>query len=277
MYTLNCNGQLLPIRSALVMGIINATPDSFFAGSRQRSVDAMLKEAERMLSAGASILDVGGQSTRPGSERVDASKELARVIDGIAAIHERFPEAILSVDTFYAAVAEEAVAAGVSLINDISAGAIDPLLVPLVARMKLPYVLMHMQGEPKTMATDPHYDAITTEVLDFFINKIAELRAMGIQDIIVDPGFGFGKTIQHNFRLLRDLSVFRILGCPVMAGLSRKSTIYKTLGISADDALNGTTVMNTMALMNGASILRVHDVKEAMEAVRLVEACQLAQ
>jgi dihydropteroate synthase len=273
MFTLNCKGELLVINKPLVMGIINATPDSFYESSRRTGVDGILEQAEQMLNEGADILDIGGQSTRPGSERVTAEEELKRVIKGIEAIHKKFPRVIISVDTFYSLVAKEAVASGASIINDISAGSIDAELIPLVASLQVPYVLMHIKGTPQTMLQQSQYENVTKEVLDFLIFKTDELRKAGIHDIIVDPGFGFGKNSAHNFELLRNLSVFKMLECPILLGISRKSTVYKTLGVTAGEALNGTTVLNTIGLMNGANILRVHDVKEAKEAVQLVTAC----
>ncbi len=276
MFTLNCKGRLLIVDKPLVMGIINITPDSFFAGSRHEGTDAVFRQAEQMLKDGATILDIGGQSTRPGSEKLSAENELKRVIDPIHAIHQNFPEAFISIDTYYSLVAKEAIAAGASIVNDISAGTMDEKMIETVAALKVPYVLMHMQGTPQTMQQDPQYENVLKELLDFFTRKKDELHKAGITDIIIDPGFGFGKTIAHNFILLRNLSVFKMLDCPLLLGISRKSTIYKTLGISATEALNGTTVLNTMGLMNGASILRVHDVKEAAEAVKLFDASGLA-
>ncbi len=270
MFTLNCNGRLLVIDKPLIMGIINTTPDSFYEASRQRSVDAILNRAEKMIRDGAAILDLGGQSTRPGSSIVDADEELKRVLPGIEAIDKHFPEIFISVDTYYAAVALEAVKAGAALINDVSAGKMDKNMIPVVASLHVPYVLMHMQGKPQDMQQSPNYEDVTKEVLDFFITGIGELQRSGITDIIIDPGFGFGKTIVHNFELLRNLPVFKITQKPLLLGISRKSTIYKILSTTADDALNGTTVLNTIGLLNGASIIRVHDVKEAKEAIKLV-------
>ncbi|MGK2864211.1 MAG: dihydropteroate synthase [Chitinophagaceae bacterium] len=270
MFTLNCNGRLLVIDKPLIMGIINITPDSFYKASRQRSVDAILNRAEKMIRDGAAILDLGGQSTRPGSSIVHADEELKRVLPGIEAINKNFPEIFISVDTYYAAVALEAVKAGAALINDVSAGKMDKNMIPVVASLHVPYVLMHMQGKPQDMQQSPNYQDVTKEVLDFFITGIGELQRSGIRDIIIDPGFGFGKTIAHNFELLRNLPVFKITQKPLLLGISRKSTIYKTLNTTADDALNGTTVLNTIGLLNGASIIRVHDVKEAKEAIKLV-------
>lgn len=272
MFTLNCNGRLLVANEPLVMGIINTTPDSFYQGSRFTGTNAVLQQAEKMLREGADILDIGGQSTRPGSILISSEEELQRVIEPIEAIHRQFPEAIISVDTFYSVVAKEAVAAGASVINDISAGSMDELLIATVAALRVPYVLMHMKGTPGTMQSNPQYEDVTKEVLDFFIHRVPALRQAGMKDIIIDPGFGFGKTIQHNFELLRHLAVFNMLNCPLMLGISRKSTIYKTLGIEAEHALNGTTVLNTAGLLHGAGILRVHDVKEAREAIKLVSA-----
>lgn len=275
MFTLNCKGHLLPVDQPLVMGIINATPDSFYAASRRQGNDDILRQAERMIREGADILDIGGQSTRPGSEPVSVEEELARVIGPVTAIRKAFPDMVISIDSYYSKVVTEAVGAGASMVNDISAGSMDNELLPAVASLDVPYVLMHMQGQPATMQHEPFYDDVIKEVLDFFISKTAELRQLGIKDIIIDPGFGFGKTIRHNFTLLKHLSVFSMLECPLMLGISRKSTIYKTLGVPVDEALNGTTVLNTIGLVNGASILRVHDVKEAKEAVRLFESYRL--
>jgi len=272
MFTMNCNGRMLVWEKPLIMGIINSTPDSFYQGSRFSGTDAVLAQAEKMLEEGADIIDIGGQSTRPGSTLLTATEELQRVIESVEAIHNRFPEAFISIDTFYALVAKETVAAGASIINDISAGSMNETMISMVASLNVPYVLMHMKGTPETMQQSAHYENVTREVLDFFIHKIPFLRNAGIKDIIVDPGFGFGKTVVHNFELLRNLSAFKIFDCPILLGLSRKSTIYKTLGTDASQALNGTTVLNTIGFENGANILRVHDVKEAREVVTLLEA-----
>ncbi|MGN6163345.1 MAG: dihydropteroate synthase [Flavisolibacter sp.] len=273
MFTLNCKGRLLVIDKAIAMGIINTTPDSFYQGSRTGQRDDILFRAEKMLKEGATILDIGGQSTRPGSEQVDAAAELKRVIPAIEAIAKRFPDAIISVDTFYASVLREAVAAGASIANDVSAGSIDGELIPAVAELKIPYVLMHMKGHPQSMQINPTYQDVVTEVFDSINFKIAKLITDGVNDIIIDPGFGFGKTFQHNFQLLKSLSYFQQLQKPLMVGLSRKATVYKTLQTTAEQALNGSTVLHTIALLNGANILRVHDVKEAMEAIKLVTEC----
>ena len=274
MFSINCKGRLISLEEPIVMGIINTTPDSFYAGSRHGAIDDFLKTAEGMLKDGAAILDIGGQSTRPGSSRVEADEELQRVLPPLEALLKHFPDVVVSVDTFYAKVAQYTVEAGASIINDVSAGTIDPELLPLVARLQVPYVLMHMQGDPQTMQENPTYENVVTEVFDALSFKMRELERMGIKDIIIDPGFGFGKTIAHNFQLLAHLSYFEQLGRPLLIGLSRKGTIYKTLDIKAEDSLNGTTVLNTISLLNGARILRVHDVKEAVQAVRLCAAYQ---
>ena len=272
MFTLNCKGRLLLIDKPIVMGIINATPDSFFGGSRSNSVDDIVAKAANMLNDGADIIDIGGQSTRPGSEMKSADEEIERVVPAIKAIANRSPHAFISIDTFYSKVAIAAVEAGATIVNDISAGSIDNKMIQTIAELKVPYVMMHMKGTPQTMQQNAVYENVTREVLDFFIAKTNELKNAGIVDLIIDPGFGFAKTIDQNFELLKNLSVFKMLDKAIMVGLSRKSTVYKTLGVSADDALNGTTVLNTIGLMNGASILRVHDVKEAKDAVKLFSA-----
>jgi dihydropteroate synthase len=272
MFTLNCKGRLLVIDKPIVMGIINATPDSFFAGSRFNSVNEIVVEAEKMLNDGANILDIGGQSTRPGSELISADEEIKRVIPAIKAITKKNPEAFISIDTFYSKVAIAAVDAGASIINDISAGGMDNRMITTVAELKVPYILMHIKGTPQTMQQNSDYENVTLEVLDYFISKTHELQKAGITDIIIDPGFGFAKTIEQNFELLKNLSVFKMLDRAIMLGLSRKSTIYKTLEINVNEALNGTTVLNTIGLINGASILRVHDIKEAKETVKLFSA-----
>lgn len=272
MFTLNCKGRLLIIDKPVVMGIINVTPDSFYSGSRKPLSDEVLRQAEKMIKEGAAIIDIGGQSTRPGSEEIGDEEELLRVTPAIEAISKSFPESFISIDTYHSKVAAEAVSAGASLVNDISSGTLDEQMIQVVAALHVPYIAMHMRGTPKTMQQYATYDDVTLEVLDFFIKKTEECRRAGINDIIVDVGFGFAKTIAHNFSLLKNLSVFKILEKPLLAGLSRKATVYKTLGITPEEALNGTTALNTVALINGASILRVHDVKEAVEAVKLIEA-----
>ena len=271
MFSLNCKGKLLAIDKPLVMGIINITPDSFYKGSSQQTNASVLAQATKMINEGAGIIDVGGQSTRPGSERISIKEELQRVLPAIEIILKNFPETIISVDTYQSKVAEECVNAGAAIINDISAGNMDSAMLSTVAKLQVPYICMHMKGTPEDMQQHPTYENVIMEVLDFFIQKVDECRRSGINDVIIDPGFGFGKTIAHNFTLLKELSAFKMLDKPIMAGLSRKSTIYKTLGVTAEEALNGTTVLNTLALQNGANILRVHDVKEAKEVIALWE------
>lgn len=256
----------------LIMGIINSTPDSFYSGSRYNDEPAFLRQAETMLQEGADILDIGGQSTRPGAAWVGEEEELRRVIPGITQLRRHFPDIFLSVDTWYSRVAQEAVAAGASMINDVSGGLLDPAMLSVAGRLGVPYACMHMKGTPATMNKEAVYNDVTREVLDFFISRVEDCKAAGIHDIILDPGMGFAKTHRHNLELLHNLSVFRILGYPILLGISRKSTIYKLLDITPEEALNGTTVLNTLGLANGADILRVHDVREAREAITLMEA-----
>lgn len=271
MFTLNCNGRLLVAEKPIVMGIINITPDSFFTGSRHNKPEDILQTAEKMYEEGATIIDIGGQSTRPGSERISEEEELKRVIEPMSRLSSQFPRLFFSIDTYYSRVAREAIAAGASIINDISAGKMDRRMIETAAELGVPYVLMHMKGTPENMQSNAVYQNVTTEVLDFFIRKKAELMDSGIHQVIIDPGFGFGKNAAHNFELLKNLRAFSMLEKPVLIGISRKSTIYKTLGISAEESLNGSTVLNTIGLLNGANILRVHDIKEAMEAIKLVD------
>jgi len=272
MFTLNCKGKLLTIINPIVMGIINTTPDSFYTQSQQATIDAVVAKAIQMLQEGATILDIGGQTTKPGSQEVGVEEELNRVIPAIDQVIKAFPDAIISIDTYHAKVAQHAVEAGASIVNDVSGGMMDVTMLATVAQLNVPYICMHMKGTPQNMQQNPTYENVTKEVLEFFIERIETCRLAGINDVIVDPGFGFGKTIAHNFQLLRELAVFKMLQKPILLGVSRKSTIYKTLGTTANEALNGTTVLNTIGLQNGANILRVHDVKEAIECVKLMEA-----
>lgn len=254
------------------MGILNINGDSFYAGSRAAGVEEALLRAEQMLQEGALMLDVGGQSTRPGSLRIDAAEEAGRVIPVVEALSKAFPQAFISVDTYHAAVARQAVAAGAGLVNDISAGLMDEGMLAAVAGLGVPFIAMHMQGRPETMQEQPVYADVLTEVFDFLAARAEACRLAGINDVVIDPGFGFGKTAAHNFRLLRHISAFGALGRPVLLGVSRKSMIWKTLGCTAEEALNGSTVLHTAGLLGGISILRVHDVKAAVEAVKLVRA-----
>ncbi len=272
MFTLNCKGKLISTQVPLIMGIINATPDSFFNGHIKNGIGGMVDLAKKMVIDGADILDIGGQSTRPNSARITINEEIERVIPVIEAVHAALPDSIISIDTYQSEVAKAAVNAGASIVNDISASEMDSSMIATVANMgNVPYICMHMKGSPETMQQHTNYTDVTKEVLEYFILKTVECKKAGIKDIIIDPGFGFAKDVTQNFTLLKNLPVFEMLDCPILVGISRKSIIYKTLGITATDALNGTTVLNTLALMNGASILRVHDVKEAREAVMLVE------
>jgi dihydropteroate synthase len=253
------------------MGIINVTPDSFYDESRYSDADAVLRQTERMLKEGADIIDIGAQSTRPHSQLIPLEEELSRLTGIVDVVTDKFPESFFSIDTFYSKVASICVAAGASIVNDVSAGQMDPEMIPAIAKLGVPYVCMHMRGTPQTMQELNSYDDVTKEVIDYFISKIALCKAAGINDVIIDPGFGFSKNIQQNFELLGKLNLLKMLDRPIMVGLSRKSTIYKTLGVSSQESLNGTTVLNTVALMKGAAILRVHDVKEARECVKLLD------
>ncbi len=274
--TINAGSKLIDLSEPKVMGIINTTPDSFFAGSRKLNTADAVFMAEKMLSEGADFLDIGAYSSRPGAANISPQEETDRLLPVVEVIAKAFPGAIISVDTFRAAVAEAAIQAGAHIINDISGGELDEQMFETVARLQVPYILMHMKGTPQNMQEKAQYDDVFAEVFDYFAAKIYRLKELHVHDIILDPGFGFAKTAAQNFQLLQQMKGFELLKLPVLAGLSRKGMIYRTLGGTAETALNGTTVLNTMALMNGASILRVHDVKEAVEAVRLFMAYQEA-
>lgn len=275
--TLNCKGRLLSLERPIVMGILNTTPDSFYDGGRHQTLDAALRQTEQMLSAGAAVIDVGGMSSRPGAAQISIQEELNRVLPIIEAIAWRYPEAFISIDTVHAETARRAVDAGACMVNDISAGRLTEGMYETVAELGVPYVLMHMLGRPETMQQQPQYDDVVQEVLDFLIAQVGRLQAAGVKDILLDPGFGFGKTIRHNFQLLQNLHVLRILPYPVLAGISRKSMIYRSLGIAPEQALNGTTALHMVALQQGALVLRVHDVAEAVQVIRLWEQLQSAQ
>jgi dihydropteroate synthase len=266
---LHSKGRILDITRPVVMGILNATPDSFYTKIHAGDENSLLHNAEKMLKDGAAILDIGGASTKPGQELIHEEDELKRVIPVIEAIHRQFPGSWLSIDTYNARVAKEAVNAGVAIVNDVSSGNIDPHMLRTVGALKGPYIAMHMQGTPQTMQQNPQYDDVVGEVHEYLGNVCQQCEAEGITDIIIDPGFGFGKTVAHNFSLLRSLHTFSHLGRPILAGLSRKSMICKVLQVNPPQALNGTTALHMVALQNGANILRVHDVKEAIEVVRL--------
>ena len=270
MFTLNAKGKLLAVNRPLVMGIINRAPDSFYSGSRFPEDAEFLAHAEKMIEDGADWLDIGGQSTRPGADLIGEEQELSRVVGAIHLLHSRWPQIPLSVDTWYARVAKEAVEAGASIVNDISGGRLDPEMLATVAALKVPYVCTHMKGTPATMHQDAVYEDVVKEVLDYFIRRIEDCLLAGIHDTIIDPGWGFAKNRAQNWQLLRHLPLLRMTGRPIMLGVSRKSTIYRTLGITPEEALNGTTVIHTLGLLNGANILRVHDPKEAREAITLL-------
>ncbi len=266
---LQSRGRMLSLEKPVIMGILNATPDSFYNKGTGSDTESMLRTAEKMLHDGAEILDIGGASTKPKAALVSVSEELQRVIPVIEAIHKHFPEAWLSADTFHAQVAKESVEAGVNIINDISSGDLDRDMLQMVAKLGVPYIAMHMQGKPQTMQDNPQYDDVLGEVFDYLKEKMLQCKQQGIQDLILDPGFGFGKTVAHNYALLGNMSVLRALGKPIMAGISRKSMICKPLRVNPDKALNGTMALHMAALQQGASILRVHDVKEAAEVIQL--------
>lgn len=273
-HSLNCRGRIVDLTRPAVMGILNLTPDSFYAGSRLSgdvtSTTAIVDRAGQMLTDGATFLDLGGYSTRPGAPDISPAEEADRVLPAIELILRAFPDALLSVDTFRASVARQAVVAGAGLVNDVSGGTLDADMFATVAGLGVPYVLMHLRGNPQTMQSLARYNNVVTDVIDEMQIQLARLRALGQVDVLLDPGLGFAKTPAHNFTLLNQLEAFRLFDEPLLVGLSRKSTIWRTLNITADEALNGTTVLNTVALLKGAAILRVHDVREAVEAVTLV-------
>ncbi|CAI8157707.1 MAG: Dihydropteroate synthase [Bacteroidota bacterium] len=269
---INCNGKIIDLRTPKIMGILNVTPNSFYDGGQHNSIDAALAQTEKMISEGATFIDVGGASSKPGVVEISTDEELKRVLPVIEKINQTFPESLISIDTYRSEVAQQAVAAGATLVNDISAGNLDNTMLKTVGKLGVPYIAMHMQGTPQTMQKNPSYEDVLVAIRFFFSEKINDAHAAGINDVIIDPGFGFGKMLAHNFTLLKYLRSLHIPGVPLLVGISRKSMINKTLGIDAAHALNGTTVLNTIALQQGAHILRVHDVKEAQEAVRLIEA-----
>ncbi|MNI45377.1 Dihydropteroate synthase [compost metagenome] len=268
--SLNIKGRLIDLSSPKVMGILNITPDSFYSNSRTKSIDEALIKTEKYLAEGATFIDIGGYSSRPGAKDISEQEEIDRLVPVVARLSEAFPEAIFSIDTFRAKVAEATIEAGAHIINDIASGDMDELMFETVARLQVPYMIMHMQGTPQNMQQNPVYENVLLEVVDYLAKKIAALKALHIHDVIIDPGFGFGKTIAHNYELLNQMEAFRIFKLPILVGFSRKGMIYKTLGTTAAEALNGTSILNTIALQKGAGILRVHDVKEAVECVKLV-------
>ncbi len=272
-YTINANGQLIDLGTPQVMGILNVTPDSFYSGSRKQTETEIAERVEQILAEGGQMIDIGAYSSRPNADDVSTKEEMERLRRGLRILREKAPDAIVSVDTFRADVAKMCVEEyGVQIINDISGGELDKEMFSTVARLGVPYVLMHMKGTPQTMQEAPHYDDLMKEVLLYFAEKIQQLRDLGQKDIILDPGFGFAKTLEHNYELLSHLEALQIFELPILVGVSRKSMIYKLLGTTAQEALNGTTVLNTICLMKGcANILRVHDVKECVEAVNIYQ------
>ena len=272
MKALNCKGRLLPLDQPVVMGILNITPDSFYAGSQKQTEAEIAARAEAILQEGGTIIDIGGYSSRPDAAEVSEEEEMARLETALRVLNLEFPDAVLSVDTFRSAIARRCVEEfGVAIVNDISGGELDKDMFRTIADLRVPYVMMHMRGTPQTMQQHTQYEHLTADILQWFAAKLETLYQMGANDVIIDPGFGFSKTLEQNYELMRHLSDFRIFGLPLLVGISRKSMIYKLLGDTPTESLNGTSVLNTYALLNGADILRVHDVREAVEAIRLVE------
>ena len=267
--TINCKGQLIDLASPKVMGILNVTPNSFFDGGKYKTESVILSQVGKMLTDGATFIDVGAYSSKPSAEFVSEKEELNRIVPVVNLILEKFPDCLISIDTFRSEVAKVCLENGAAIINDISAGNLDDKMLETIAKYNVPYIMMHMRGTPQTMQTMANYDNIVKEMLFYFSQRIAEARSLGINDLIIDPGFGFAKTLEQNYEVLRKLGLFEMLELPLLAGFSRKSMIYKTLHSTAEEALNGTSVLNTIALTKGAKILRVHDVKEAMECVTL--------
>ena len=272
---INCKGKLVNLEKPSVMGILNITNDSFFDGGKHNSVDNALFQTEKMLNEGATFIDVGAQSTRPGADMIGQEAELKAAIPVIEKLAEKFPEIIISIDTFRAEVAQQAIAAGAAIINDVSGGEDDPKMFETVINLKVPYILMHKQGDYKTMHHNPTYQNVVTDIMNYFIPKVEYLKQNGVADLILDLGFGFGKNLEHNYELLSKMDRFKIFELPILVGVSRKKMIQKIIEADAQHALNGTTVVNTIALMKGAKILRVHDVKEAVEAVKIMMQCNV--
>ncbi|PCH75855.1 MAG: dihydropteroate synthase [Flavobacteriaceae bacterium] len=268
--TINCNGTLIDLSQPKVMGILNTTPDSFFDGGKYKDASAIVEQVSKMLAEGATFIDVGGYSSRPGAVHISEEEELKRVVPVVELLIANFPEIVISIDTFRSKVAAACISKGAAMINDISAGEMDAKMFETVAELQVPYCMMHMLGTPQNMQTKPVYEHIVSDLLSYFSEKTLQLKLLGLKDILIDVGFGFGKTMAHNYELLQQLSLFKSLEFPLLIGVSRKSMLYKPLGITASEALNATTVAHTLALLNGASILRVHDVKEAVEAVKIV-------
>ena len=268
--TINCKGKLIDLSSPKVMGILNITPDSFYDGGRFKDEVSILNQVDKMLTEGATFIDVGAYSSRPGAKHISEQEELKRIVPVINLLIKKYPESIISVDTFRSKIAKETIHAGAAIVNDISGGNMDTKMFQTVADLQVPYILMHMLGTPQNMQQNPVYNDVIKDIISFFASKIFKLHQLKLNDVIIDVGFGFGKTVNQNYQILKDLELFKILDAPILAGISRKSMLYKTLSISAKEALNATTSANTIALLNGANILRDHDVKEAVEAVKIV-------
>jgi len=271
MRSINCNGKLVDFTSPRVMGILNITPDSFFDGGKYNNPSEIINQVEKMMNDGATFIDVGAYSSRPGAKHISEEEELNRILPVIKLLIKEFPNILISADTFRSSIAEKCIHNGACIINDISSGSMDKNMFSIVAKLKVPYIMMHMQGTPQNMQKNPNYNNVVTDILYYFSNKIKELLSLGVNDVITDVGFGFGKTIEQNYELLKQLGLFKNLNVPTLVGLSRKSMLFKPLEITQNEALNATTTANTIALLNGANILRVHDVKEAIEAVKIVE------
>ena len=267
--SINCRGRLIDLSSPKVMGILNVTPDSFYDGGQFNVVDAALQQTEKMLADGATFIDIGGMSSRPGATLISPDEELSRVMPVVEAIRVHFPDCLISIDTVYGKTVRELAGLGIDLVNDISAGSIDADILSAVADLQIPYILMHMAGQPKVMQEKATYEDVALEVLDFFIEKVGRLREKGCKDIMVDPGYGFGKKLEHNYQLIRNLHIFKVLGLPILTGVSRKSMIWKLLGTSPEEALNGSSVLHLIALQHGSRLLRVHDVAPAMEVIKI--------
>lgn len=271
--TINCKGTLVDLSSPKVMGILNITPDSFYDGGKYKNESDILKQVEKMLVEGATFIDVGAYSSRPGAAHISEQEELQRIVPVVKLLVNHFPEILISIDTFRSKIAETTIKLGAAMINDISGGKMDTNMFATVGKLKVPYIIMHMLGTPQTMQQNPSYKDVVTEIISFFAEQLFKLRNLQVNDIIIDVGFGFGKTIDHNYEILQNLALFKNLDVPILTGVSRKSMLHKVLNINAKEALNATTVANTIALLNGTNILRVHDVKEAIEAIKIVERC----
>lgn len=267
---INCNGKLIDFDTPRIMGILNLTPDSFYDGGRKSTREDFIRHAEKMLQEGASFIDVGAYSSRPGATHISSQEEIDRILPVVEDLRREFPDIILSIDTFRSEVARSCVQAGAAIINDISGGSLDDKMLQTVADLQVPYILMHMRGTPRNMNNLTQYDDLVQDILFYFSEKISEARELGINDIIVDPGFGFSKTLEQNYQLMGKLDLFQSLELPILSGISRKSMIYNLFNTTPDEALNGTTVLNTVSLLKGANILRVHDVKEAFECVKML-------